>query len=436
MKFLIIFFFFYNLNKISNIKIINLPFEIRNINNNNYNNDKIKQLFFNKNAILKNIFLGSQKIFIPFNIKLSNYVISVNKNDFNYLNSKTFKNVKKSEFLLEGKNGNYSIDNIFILQESNFILFKESNFFLSEKNILGLSNNYYVNYYSGNIFNILEKNNIKKTFLFEFNNENQGNLIFGKEQKDYFKDNLYENIYIYMKKRDKSLNKWKIQLKNVIINNKNLIENDFEFDYFKIEIDFSFISAPLFIKDYLYENFFKNNNCKMKSFEGNNFYYFYENNITYYYFVCDEKIYLNSFPKIYFTLYNIKNCFVFTYEDLFIKSDNEYYFLMIFGTKEFIFGQPFLKKYKIIFDKENYLISLKFNKNDFYIKEKIKINKINKIDYKLIILIILLFFSILIIIYLYFKKPRKKKANELLDDNYEYSIQNQNQKFIEFSNKN
>ena len=437
MKFFILLFFFYYLKIISNIKIINLPFEIQNINNNNYNNDKIKLLFFNKKTIVKNIFLGSEKIFIPFNIKLSNYVISVNKNDFNFSNSKTYKNQKKLDFLLEGENGNYSIENIFIFQKSNFVLFEDCNIFLTEKNILGLSNYYYTNYYSNvNIFKLLEKYKIKKTFLFEFNNENEGNLIFGKEQKEYFNDNLYENINIYMKKREKSLNKWKIQLKNVIINNKILIDNEYEFDYFKIEIDFYFISAPLFIKDYLYENFFNNSNCEIKNFEGNNFYYFYEKNITYYYFICNEKVNLKSFPKIYFTLYNNKNCFVFNYEDLFIKSDNKYFFLMIFGTEEFIFGQPFLKKYKIIFDKENYLISLKFNKNDYYSKEILNNNKINKIDYKLIILIILLFFSIIIIIYLYYKKPRKKKANELLDDNYEYSQQNKIQNFIEFSNKN
>ena len=110
--------------------------------------------------------------------------------------------------------------------------------------------------------------------------------------------------------------------------------------------------------------------------------------------------------------YNIemKYYFELNYNDLFIKEDDKYYFIIAFFNYEinyWILGRPFLKKFQIIFDQEKKLIG-------FYQKE---------INFSILILILLGIVIIILILYIMkfaLKKNKRIKANELLDD-FDYS---------------
>ena len=108
----------------------------------------------------------------------------------------------------------------------------------------------------------------------------------------------------------------------------------------------------------------------------------------------------------------MKYFFEFNYNDLFIKIDDYYYFIIVFfekDTKYWILGRPFLKKFQIVFDQEKKLIG-------FY---KTGIN------FSLLILILLIIITIILIIYIMkfaLKKSKRVKASELTDS-FDYSIE-------------
>jgi preprotein translocase subunit SecG len=113
--------------------------------------------------------------------------------------------------------------------------------------------------------------------------------------------------------------------------------------------------------------------------------------------------------------------FNLTYEDLFISLNDKYYFLVIFHKKfygDWVLGEPFLKKYNIIFDQKSETIS-------FYTQSNIKKKKDTpRKDNKFLIILVIIFFVSTIILsfllYLCIKKiPRKKRANEL-EENFDY----------------
>ena len=121
---------------------------------------------------------------------------------------------------------------------------------------------------------------------------------------------------------------------------------------------------------------------------------------------------IQKFPNLKFYNLEMKYFFEFNYNDLFIKIDDYYYFLIVFfekDTKYWILGRPFLKKFQIVFDQEKKLIG-------FY---KTGIN------FSLLILILLIIITIILIIYIMkfaLKKSKRVKASELTDS-FDYSIE-------------
>ena len=128
---------------------------------------------------------------------------------------------------------------------------------------------------------------------------------------------------------------------------------------------------------------------------------------------------IKTFPKIEFKIANIS--FQFTYEDLFYKYNNNYYFKILeqLDDDKFHLGRILLKQYIIAFNSESRQII-------FYDKEDKKENDRNPIDIKYVIIIIVLslFLIILFVLVFYFGKQiyqkRKKKAFEL-NDVYDYT---------------
>ena len=166
-----------------------------------------------------------------------------------------------------------------------------------------------------------------------------------------------------------------------------------------------------FVNDTYFESFLDYKECwfEVASDQFNN---------KYDYYVCNKEFKPSFFPNLTFISKDFNASFVFTYRDLFIEKNNNYYFLVIFNQKRdtiynWVLGKQFLEKYPFVFDQERKIIG-------YYTQVLPK-----KFNWKILILIFiacLVFIFGMIFGYSLIKKPRKKRANELLDD-YDYLIQ-------------
>ena len=111
-----------------------------------------------------------------------------------------------------------------------------------------------------------------------------------------------------------------------------------------------------------------------------------------------------------------------TYEDLFIKYNDEYIFGIVFNfnfnkDEPWILGKPFMKKFGLIYDLDRKIIGLYKGNNTSQIQPKKNPNLVLIILLGVLGIVVI---GLIIFIIYYFKKPRKNRACELNDDNYEY----------------
>ena len=265
------------------------------------------------------------------------------------------------------------------------------------------------------------------SFEFEENN-NKGNLIFGDELFNYKNTKYFESQYvgsyssqnhqIYFNEAKMILNSDNTNI-NISQGTNSIFDYNLGFiiglDNYKKLIDLHFFDDLLNKKICFYDNIhFNNTNFIVYSCNEGNF---------------ESKI--KSFPKLIFVSKNFEYNFELTYADLFTKINNKYYFLVIFKEKSekntWIFGQPFYKKYQ-------FTINLDQNWVGFYNPNKEKIipqkqesstsgmSKTSKV--LLIVGLVILFIGISVGMFFLgrkLKNDRKRRANELTDDNYDYS---------------
>ena len=272
--------------------------------------------------------------------------------------------------------------------------------------------------------------NLSKYIIsFEFDeNNNKGNLIFGDELFNYKNTKYFESQYIgsyssqnhqiYFNEAKMILNSDNTNI-NISQGTNSIFDYNLGFiiglDNYKKIIDLYFFDDLLNKKICSYDNVrFNNTNFIVYSCNEGNF---------------ESKI--KSFPKLIFVSKNFEYNFELTYADLFTKINNKYYFLVIFKEKSekntWIFGQPFYKKYQ-------FTINLDQNWVGFYNPNKEKIipqkqesstsgmSKTSKV--LLIVGLVILFIGISVGMFFLgrkLKNDRKRRANELTDDNYEYS---------------
>ena len=176
---------------------------------------------------------------------------------------------------------------------------------------------------------------------------------------------------------------------------------------------------------------------------------FEENTSTYFTYYCKKNVNFTNFKNLYFYNKDLNYNFEFTYKDLFFYNelDENYYFLVVFDNENenggylnnlWALGEPFFKKYQLIFNKDTKRIGLYTN----IISNDNNHNKIgneswfskNKWYFLLSILLVILLVALIVTIVLYIKKgPRRKtKANEL-DDDFEYNTSNDKDQSL-FSN--
>ena len=150
------------------------------------------------------------------------------------------------------------------------------------------------------------------------------------------------------------------------------------------------------------------------------------------YFFCSNLDTIKQFKGIHFKNNDLDKDFFFDYNDLFLKRNSKYYFLIAFRPStnvNWIIGYPFFKKYEFVFQPDKKLIGTYIDYPKIKDKNNNDKNKDDNNDNHISVIILSIFvglFAITIVILSVFlfkkfsKNFKKKRANEL-DDNFDYS---------------
>ena len=316
---------------------------------------------------------------------------------------------------------------------------KEMNFILgtntdksNEGGLIGLNiqdddTKKYENY---NFINILKKKGYIKDFYFtiKYNNENSGNLIIGDLPHNYneaYNSKYFKDMYISM---FTGVLTWNINLDSIYVSDNSTSENkkivgEKIYGYFKTES--GLILGTERYKQFLLSDFMEERIIQGQCFEvQSNFY------ISYY---CKKEVDLTKLKNLYIYIKNLDYTFEFTYKDLFFKNedDGNNYFLIYFNSEYdeeegsgffWTFGEPFFKKYNLVFNQDTKRIGLYTQINNEDIQENRTFWQKNKWYIILAIGLVVVCSGLGVMIFLYLKvlPKRKIKANEL-DDGFDYS---------------
>ena len=255
---------------------------------------------------------------------------------------------------------------------------------LSNSILLQLYKNYLINFCS---------------FTFNFINDDEGELILGK---DYYYD---DNIYLFRKNEmfsSKDPKIWGIIFDNVTFDNEVIQKCPFKAQF---KIDMGVILINQFMKESFKKKFFQQYFDKGLCIENVT-----DDRFTTY-FMCDENIDIINFPELKFYMKDINFELVLNYKDLFIKKNGKIYFLIIFQDSNLTWelGLPIFKKYSIIFDMDKKVIIFVRNKN----KELISY----LILFLIILIVILIFFTLT-----FRNKIKRIKAIELDNEVYQSNL--------------
>ena len=315
--------------------------------------------------------------------------------------------------------------------------------------ILGLKL-HYENSYNGKFKGleyVLKINNINNSSFWsiEFFNEIQkkknlnydGYLILGALDLKYLKDikNITEdNIrYSYNSHTIGSL-EWSTTFQSIFYYSSNdeiKLSRDFSIVALNFDIKYYFATKDYF--DSIQENFFgqyiTKGICKIHSLRE---YY-----LKYKYITCNKNNFIEEkkkFPKLYFFSVSYNYTFELSYDELFIDMNEDILFLMFYdpwNPKLFKFGEKFMRKYSFVFgiDQKNIgfmNLDKKEEKSEEEKKQEIIETK-RKVEIIWIIILSVLFVGIIIGILVgkkIYENKRKKRANELVDEDYEYESKN------------
>ena len=255
---------------------------------------------------------------------------------------------------------------------------------------------------------------------------------------------MVEWLYPCLRKNSRTLY-WEISMKEIFYN--NIHSNPKNFLTFEINPLFELIVGmndyrTNITRDY-FNSYIKNGICSVGEYPKYNFMVI----------GCDEEKFglkqIKKFPTLYLSNVGINHIFDLKGEELFINLNKKWYFKIVFPKEEYevarwILGRTFLRKYPVIFSPYNKLIGfyvkpnkgiININQNQTIEEEKIieKINSNNKnffsndtIGYIKIIVVAIIF----MVVGLYIGKkiffPRRKRANELVDDYYQYDSEKKN----------
>jgi len=333
-------------------------------------------------------------------------------------------------------NQSMKLDEFPLLVKSNF---EEGMFDRGMCGYIGLSIMQYEKYdsepeeYEYYIKYLLTLNNYFSFFHYNGKDMLVNSIFLNNEFKEYFKD--IKNVsWVNPILRDEKLH-WEINMKEIYYNkvhfkNKVVIELNSLFELIQ-----GINEYKTSIQNDFFNSYINNKICSI--IEVGDF------NI----FECDANKFsindIKKFPTLNIVNNDISFIFKFVGEELFYKLNDKYYFKIIFPFKDFepsrwIFGRTFLRKYPTIFSPINRIIGFYINPIDININEEVdgdangnkddeKSWHSNKIVLYLMIILIASIFTCLGLIIgkkIFFQK--KRKANELIDDNYEYAGKEEN----------
>jgi len=234
------------------------------------------------------------------------------------------------------------------------------------------------------------------------------------------------NTFIYQKTVSAEFEMSKLYLYRG--DNKNDIIKDIKLgkNYLRVKLDYNLcgIQASEIIRPYLEENIFtEENRCHAEYFSYMNKYLFY---------YCDKissnrNKMRNNFPTLQFIHQDFNYNFTITFDDVIVEKGDYYYFLIFFSVYnkyDWRLGKPFLNKYNFMLDQDGKKIL-------FYSeKEEVAIQGIqSKSLIILLIILIIIFLLIGILLARKIYKTKIKKHMNILEDNFEYSIQPASKEF-------
>ena len=359
--------------------------------------------YFENTSFYTNITIGTPKQIIPSYIYIenSNFYIDRKKRKeyFQYKKSTSYKKLEnESKYISdEFTKGILSSDILYldsnIIKNCNFILSTVgSRFKFTKFSAIGLK----TKNISYNFINQLKQNNFINSDIFtiKFNekNSNEGEIIIGDYPHNY--DINYKNKKFNFDKAilKQTLFYWNLFFDDIYIkNNKNLVKNI----NIGITLDFNGFFGDKNYHDYIYENIFKKLISEKKCFKN------FDDDYKIYYYYCNKDSNIEKkFENIYFKSKKLDYIFELNFKDVFKMINNKLYFLIVFSNnlkKEWVLGNPFLKKYQIIFNQEESIIG-------FY-NDKIKLQNG-------ILIITGIFFIMMIILFIIqYCKVRDREVN-------------------------
>ena len=421
--------------------VIDLPFTKIVPDLSNQSPEDILRKGLHENRIITEIKVGTEPQKIPMLIDLFYYDFYIagktKENEkspsiiFDQSNSKTFYQKEKfAEFGGRGFNIGYKASDVFLNSNDNqnynlsFILAMDPDEGVSGMIGLKINSQEDEEIIEYNFIKQLKKANAIKNYYFtiKYTDDTHGNLIIGDLPENY--DNKFHGVefkdtYVINPNDPSS---WNMEIDSIYTkfgNNEDKTDLGKASIFFRLNLGITFGTQEYLeeLKKSFMAEQIKNGIC----FEQKTSYYY-----TYY---CKKSVNFSKMKNLYFYNKELDYNFEFTYKDLFYYNelDNNYYFLIEFEisqNKRWLIGEFFFKKYQLIFNQEKRKIGIYNGKLDSTKNENQNWLSSNKWYIVLIIFLVILLIAISILTYFYIKSisKRKKKANELDDDDYEYTI--------------
>ena len=411
-------------------------------------------LKLSNNKVNVDLRIGTDFQIVKLRLEFESYIFyiksgsSSNNTNYNEKLSKTYQKMENIQLIFDISNLRRAIFS------SDYIYFDKNNdkkynttFLLglategeNEGGLIGLNLDQKIQYYKYNFFNELKRIGLINDYYFTINykDNNSGNLIIGDLPHNYdknYKAENYKDIYVNFYEDDIN---WTIILNEIYITEGNKLEQKIsvqKYTYAYLKLEKSLIEGTENYRKILLNSFLQQQLDKNLCFE--------EISDIYIFYYCKKEVTISKMKSIYFYNKDLNFTFELTYKDLiyFNKYDGYNYILVVFRVHDieneneymdddfWVLGEPFFKKYQLIFNKNSKRIGLYTNFDNQIIEKKSWIKE-NKWYIFLIILLIISICGLVTMSFLFFKnKPkRKSKANELNED-FEY-ISNTNNLFI------
>ena len=369
------------------------------------------------------------------------YLSHYNRNDSSDFQYTNHCNYLLNEFDNKGSSATDTIYSYTDVNLKNLKNFKDIGFYLgSDTNdllcgVIGFKMDKYSDYcpHIDNIIRSFKSNDIINNYnwIFKYDNLDEGLLIIGSNLKDIIPK--YNEEKVFRKINSAYIGghyPWSFYLKEMIVGNESFRESEM---WVEIENDFSLLLGNSQYKEYIYESFFElffeSKICSEKEWEYNFMNKFLVIECNKDFFGNNE---IKKFPNLSFVSRGLEAKIQFENTELFTETKYKYFFNVIFSQyrgSKWLFGKLFLQKYPTMFNLDANTIEIYDGSRDSdNISGSSSISPTLK-TILFIVGIIILVCGIGILGYFLGKnlnKMRKRKANELDDEDYEYSSKNDN----------